>query len=160
MCCISAPSVWYLGVAGHTSGFKRCKQHSHHAGIAFTCRMLSFWLKDGWKRAVVTSGRLLYLLHDLSDLVWISGERIPSGGQAHGGVWCPDWHHSTEEADHWQQDQGGEGELNYCFLTSVNSCKAWKFHTETLLPWNSFKKKKGFLCHFERVSPQNLDESR
>lgn len=43
---------------------------------------------------------------------WFSGERIPSGGQAHGGVWCPDWHYSAEEADHWQQDQGGEGEVN------------------------------------------------
>lgn len=45
-------------------------------------------------------------------LNWFSGERVPSGGQAHRGVRSPDWHHSAEEADHWQQDQGGEGEVN------------------------------------------------
>lgn len=51
-------------------------------------------------------------LHLILPVNWFSGERIPSGGEAHGGVWSPDWHHSAEEGDHWQQDQGGEGEVN------------------------------------------------
>lgn len=39
-----------------------------------------------------------------------SGQRIPPGGEAHGGVRPPDWHNPAATGDHRQQDQGGEGE--------------------------------------------------
>lgn len=49
---------------------------------------------------------------------WSSGERVPPRGQAPGRVRCPDWHYSAEEADHWQQDQGGEGEMKARSVTA------------------------------------------
>lgn len=51
---------------------------------------------------------------------WFPGERVPSGGEAHGGVWRPHWHHSEEEGAYWQQDQRREGEVKpFKFLPSL-----------------------------------------
>ena len=63
-------------------------------------------------RSLFAASISFFLLFHALCVNWFSGERVPSGGQAPGGVWCPDRNYPAEEADHREQDQGGEGEVN------------------------------------------------